>query len=299
MLATFEDAFKAIVGPDSFTTYGRLNPEQASEFIDFMTDEQVVLKICDVHKMEGTEKNLDILGIGTRLLRKRVAGQEGTGVGVTPTQKQLRTTGTKLTAEISYDSLKVNIEKEELPVHFMKLCAQQIGNDVEDLGFNGDTTSADEFLNIEDGWLKHSLSGNIYDTDGSVDYLNVVFPGMVNAMPDKYKTEMKNLAFFVKPSIRDAYVDQVGKLGGEAYRMILNGDRLPTFRGAPVYGVPSTSSVKHILTAPKNLVHGVNTEGIMVEMDRDIKKQLIIAVFSIDVDYLVKNDDALVLGYNA
>jgi len=299
MLGTFEDAFKAIVGPDTFETYGRLNPEQANEFIDFMTDDQVVLKMCDVQKMQGTEKNLDILGIGTRVLRKRVAGQEGTGISVTPTQKQLRTVGTKLTAEVSYDTLKVNIAKEDLLTHFMKLCATQIGNDVEDLGFNGDITSADDFLNINDGWLKHALDGNIYDTNASVDYLGVVFPGMLAKLPAKYRVRRDELAFMVHPDVLDAYVKQLGALGGQAYEMVIRGLEQPKYANIEIVGAPYTSSVKHILTQKKNLVHGVNTEGIMVEMGRDIKKQTIISVFSIDLDYKVLNDASLVLGYNA
>jgi hypothetical protein len=265
-----------------------------------MVDQQTILKLVDTHKMATTEKNLDILGVGQRLLRKRVPGQEGTGVAATTSQKLLRSVGTKVIVEVSYDTLKVNIEQDKLVDHFMRICATQIGNDAEDLGFNGDTTSADDFLNINDGWLKHALSANIYDTNASVDYLSVVFPGMLNAMPNVYKRDPKSLAFIVAPSVKEAYIKQLAAAGygAESYKF-LTGENQPLYMGIPLVSAPFTSSVKHILTDPKNLAWGVNSEGISREMDRDIKKQLIIAVYSLDLDYKIKNDSAAVLGYNA
>jgi len=296
----FSETFKALIGPDVFDTGGKLNPEQANTFIDYMVDEQIVLKVCDIHKMPTNQKNLDKLGIASRILRKRVVGHEQAGTAATTSQVVLSLTGTKLTVEVPYDSLRVNIERDRLVDHFMKICGTQIGNDLEDLGFNGDEASANEFIQIQDGWYKHALNANIYDTNASVDYLGVVFPGMVAAMPAKFKRRKGDLRLYVADSVLEAYIKQLAAAGygAESYKFV-TGENKPTYMGIPIEAEPYAVATKHILTDPKNLAFGITNTGILREMDRDIKKQVIIAVFSVDIDYQIREDTALVLAYDA
>lgn len=301
---TLDDAFKALIGPETFTAEGaggELNPEQANRFIDFMVDEQIILKECRVDRMTTNQKNLDKLGIASRILRKRIPATETAGIGATTSQKILRTIGTKLTVEIPYDSLDINIERGKFVDHFMQLCAVQIGNDLEDLGLNGDESSEDEFISINDGWYKLALANNnTYDASGDgKKYLEKILPGLVADMPDKFKKKKKDLRFYVSSAMEEGYIKECADAGfGVASFQVLTGAVVPTYMQIPLIGVPNASTSYAILTHPKTLAFGIKVTGLTREFAKDIRKGTIVAVFNVDIDYEIVEDTALVIAHD-
>jgi len=290
---------KTLIGPDVFGSAGQLTPEQAKQFVTYVTDEQVVLKECDFQQITPFKKEINLLGIGSRLLRADKAGVTPTGIDVTPTKKEINTVPVKLISDIHDNSLDENIEQDKLVDTLMRIIGTQMGNDLEDLAFNGNTASADEFLQIHDGWLKLALSCNIYDHNGSSDYKAVVFPGMLAAMPNKYKAKKTDLRFYVAPSVEEAYRVQLAGLYGEAGGRFMLNDQKATFQGIPVVAAPYVPSTHHVLTHPLNLVYAICIAAIRKEIQRDAKAGVTSIVMRTRCDAKIKNDEALVLSYNA
>lgn len=294
------DSFKAFVGDSTFDTGGRLNPKQANTFVDYVVDQQVLLKMCTTVRMTRPKQNIDELSIGSRIIRAHVENTAPTGTGVTTAQRQLATTKIIASFEIDYEvNYDASIERGKFMDHIMKIAAKQIGNDFEDLAFVGDTTSADDFIKIENGWNKVLKSdANVYDHNGSTDYLNVIFPNMLKQLPVKYRRK-GSLVFIMTPDEAEDYIDQLGSNVSDAAFAYITGERVPLYKGIKVIGAPFAVSGEHILTDPKNLLFGIDIKEITREFDKDIRKQVIYAVFTAKIDYQIANPDAAVISYNA
>jgi hypothetical protein len=250
--------------------------------------------------MTSPKKDLDELAISSRLLRKTVPGVEIAGTSATASGRQLETVEATLVVDIPYRSLKVNIEREDLLDHIMRMCATQIGNDEEDLGFVGDVASDDDFLKINDGWVKIAKAeATVFDTAGSADYWDVILPGMYDALDDKYKSRPDQLLFLVKPTVEHAIRRKYAEMGwGDTSFAFVDGRKKPPYMEVPIVGIPYIPTGTHMLTHPKNLAFGMDITGIEREFDRAPKKRVISVVMTIATDFEVKKPEALVIGYD-
>lgn len=294
------EALKAIIGPEVFETGGKLNPTQGNKFVDYMVDQTVLLKMIDVMRIPNPNgENIDSLAVGSRLLRKAIDGQKMARSGITTSQKQILLTKTKLVTEMYDSALRTNIEGAGVKDHVMRLLASQIGNDLEDLAANGDTTSTDEFLSIDDGLIALlKANANVYDTNTSQDFKGVVFPGMISMMPNKYKANKTLLKFFVCPDDAELYAAQLRGITVESgFQYLIGGGDLKfdSIQIVPVAYFPQGTIV---LSHPKNLVQAIDPVNIQVETDRDIELDSNIVVMRAYTDYLVRNDEAAVIAYD-
>ncbi len=118
--------------------------------------------------------------------------------------------------------------------------AIQAGNDFEDLGINGDTTSADALLSAFDGWLK--LAKNSSETNqiffSGSGLTKSIFSQMLKNLPTKYQSRRNDLRFFVPVNLTQDYIDTLSDretaLGDE---LIAEGARALAY-GIPVIAVP-------------------------------------------------------------
>lgn len=152
---------KAVIQTSDLAAAGRLNPEQADRFIDYVIDQSVMFKDgIRVRRMNADRADLDKLAVGTRVIRKATEGTAPTDlVGITASKRQLVVTEIILPADVTFTFMEDNIEREDFEDHLMRMFGIQLANDLEDLAIVGDTASADPFINIETGWIKIAKTG--------------------------------------------------------------------------------------------------------------------------------------------
>ena len=299
---------KAAIDTTTIATYGKLNPEQADKFIDYMVDNSPFLKDIQTVKMGGPEYDLDFIGVSSRIIRK---GQEATAptnqAGVTTSTKRLTSTEIILPQDISFSFLgEDNIEKGNAEDHIAKLpcgpvrqrrlrpCCKRRHDSERRM-----KTS----LKLETGSSKKakaSLVAHVFDTDASVDYKGVVFAGMLDKLPNKHKVNLGELRYYVSPNVASAYIEQL-TTRQTAWADEASPDRqAPPVQGSYHIPVQYWPDDCIILTPRKNLATGVQ-RYFTFPTARGIRASAFIEftmtnrVAPAEIVY----DDALVVGYNA
>lgn len=197
---------------------GILKPEQANRFIDYMWDETALTSMVRRIKMNNPTAEIDKIAVGRRLARKATEGVD-TGVNVDPTFAKISMTTVKIRLdwELTTESLEDNIEGESLEDHVARLMATQLGNDLEDLYINGDTTSADPLLQSLDGFVKRFLAGAHVVTGGTDGLNKTIFNRIVKAMPRKYLSRRGDLRFFTSPGLLQDFLNTTTDASGGAF----------------------------------------------------------------------------------
>lgn len=133
-------------------TSGLLNPEQARQFIQ-QTFEATALGGLVRHVMRTAKTGeIDKIGIASRILRKKTEdNDDGYRAGVNTSQIDYATTAVRLPWEITEETLRENIEGQNLEETITNLMTTQLGIDLEDLYLNADTKAANakEFSSSE------------------------------------------------------------------------------------------------------------------------------------------------------
>lgn len=176
---------------------GGLTYAQADRFIDYMWDATVLGSLVRTRRMRAVEEEIDTIAVGARLVRGATEAVD-TGENVVPTFGKLSITTKKyrLDWELSSESLEDNIEGEALEDHIARLMATQMGNDLEDIAINGDTTSTVPGIDVDDGWRKRAVAGaHVVDNAGGI-LDRAAFNKALKAMPRKYMARRGALKFF-------------------------------------------------------------------------------------------------------
>lgn len=214
---------KAMVTTDAIANAGKLNPEQANKFIDYVFDLSKLKDRVRTVKFTPDKMDIDKIGVGQRVaLAKNEAVDPGRRRGVKTSKITLTPHEIMVPFEISDDFGEYNIEGEDVEDHIIKMMATQLGNDLEELGLDGDKlgparieddiydggseTEAvkDTYMALLDGWLKKSRGGNVVD-HGGINIQSKVFNDMINSMPEKYKRNKNLLKFFCSSTIEQNY----------------------------------------------------------------------------------------------
>jgi hypothetical protein len=293
---------KAAITSADLATGGKLNPEQANKFIDYMVDQSAFLKDIRTERMGAPTKDLDFIGVANRIIRKGVEATEPTETaGIQTSKKQLNSVEVILPADISLTFLEDNIEKKGAEDHIARMLALQFSNDLTDLAWNGDTASADPFVQIDDGFIKlakGSANTHKFDTNGSTDYKGVVFPGMLNMLPNKWKANKAELRFYVSPTVAEAYIEQLTTRQTAWADELLQTGKLPQYKGITIFPVDFIPDNVIVLTLRKNLAVGIQRE-FTSDRERKPRKRVIEYTMTGRVDAAqIVVDDALVIGYD-
>jgi len=179
---------------------GMLSPAQAKKFISYMADNTGILKDTRLEEMSAPEKQLDFLLIGSRLIRKATeASSPSELAGVNINRKELRSVKVRLSADITSEFLEDNIEGKTAGERIAAELAQQFGNDLADLMFNGDIAASGtdaSFLTIGDGIIKQakaSADTHKYSLKNKSNFKGDIFPNMLKLMPNKFKRDRANM----------------------------------------------------------------------------------------------------------
>ena len=198
---------------------GLLNAKQANAFIDYMWDNTAMVSVVRKVKMKERTQDIDKLAVGERLARKATEGTDD-GVNVDPSFSKISMTTVKIRLdwELTTESLEDNIEGEALEDHVARLLATQLGNDLEDLYINGDTSlSGDPLLKSLDGWIKRCLAGTHVVSHGGAVMNRAMFNKVVKSMPRKYLSRRGELKFFTSPGLLQDFLNETANETGGAF----------------------------------------------------------------------------------
>ncbi|MGQ9698500.1 MAG: hypothetical protein ACUVRO_10980 [Armatimonadota bacterium] len=130
-----------------------LNDEQANEFVRQVFSSTPTLKSCRTVMMRARKMNIDRLRIGQRLLRKKSEGAAlSTYMRPWTETVQLSAVDLQLPWEVTEETIRYNIEGEAFEDTLIQMMTAQVGVDLSDLAWNGDTTDpASTTINDADG----------------------------------------------------------------------------------------------------------------------------------------------------
>jgi len=251
-------------------TQGLLNTEQSTAFIDTVVDQSAFLSRIRVERNIGRARDLDNIGLGSRLLHKPAEDTEPADDklrGVIVGKRTLTPEEIMLPINVSLRWLEENIEKEAVEQKITEMAAKQVGNDLVDALFNCDTATSPTdpdyvFLSMNDGIIKlldSDPNKQYYSREENTDWLKTVFPNVLDLLPDKYQDE-PDLVFLVSRRVDSEYRRQL------ASRSTALGDNYvvekpnATFEGIPLIRVPKLPYGTVILTTLDNLAIGFGRE---------------------------------------
>jgi len=280
-------------------TSGLLNPEQARKFIQ-QTFEATNLGPLVRHEMRVAKTGeVDKIGIASRILRKKTENtDDGYRATVKTSQIEYSTTAVRLPWEITEETLRENIEGQNLEAIITNLMTTQLGIDMEDLYLNGDediaTSDPDhDFLYINDGWIKQLKNGgHVYDASSETAMSLDLFYKTLAQIPNKYNNG--KLRWLMSPRRAQEWelflLNQVIGKGGAVPDSIYTAP-------ARISAVecPSLDDGTIILTDPKNLIV-VNTYGIQIRKTVEGKEAIMqdkrFYVVHLDYDPIIEELDA-------
>ncbi len=277
---------------------GYLNPEQSDRFLKDVRDAPTLLNDVRFVKMKSPIRIIENIGFGDRILKEAPAS--GTALGSAdrskPTTGKITLTTDEVIAEVNipYDVLEDNIERGNLEDSIMKMIAERVSLDLEELLVLGDTNSGDAYLALFNGALQLATSHTISIAGDNSAVGKNIFKQAILEMPTKYLRNRPAMRYYISPDTDTEYRDVT------ADRQTGHGDA--TLQGhVPfmVFGVNAVPAVhipdtKLLFVDPKNLIFGVQRD-IMIETDRIIRERVIVIVVTMRVAIQVETEDALVV----
>ena len=293
---------------------GKLSKDTADAFIDYLIEEQTTLSRCDVRRMAGPRSTIDRLNFATEKIRLATQSTaQAVSDSVTIVRRELDTTEVIWTEDISMSFLEDNIARGNVESVIAGKLAQGFGNDMNSLGWRGDTAEASNtFLGINDGWnhlmeadsdvIDVDLSGN--SSGDAIAKRN--FNAVLRALPNKFRT-ISDLAFFCAPGFAQTYADEYADRNTNAGDATLVGG-FPNLRyfGIPI--IPEAAMVtksgdtgaaalgsKLCLTPISNLVFGIQRD-LTVDAEWNPRRRVVEYTMSARIDYNYSFGGVVVLG---
>lgn len=296
----------------SFNNGGLLAPEQARKFIQQSFESNELGKAVRHVMRTSRSGEIDKIGVGSRLLRKKVESTDD-GYRATPNTSKIEysTVAVRLPWEITEETLRENIEGENLDKIITDLMTAQVGLDHMDLCMNGDkdipaqynagtTQSPDmkntpdyNFLSINNGWAKKIKNGgHVVDMSTSSTLKIDMFYDAIKAIPNKYNNG--KLRWLMSPHMAQEW---------EMYllnKCLENGSTAPDSLYKAPGGIPHIqcsclSDNQIILTDPKNLIV-TNTYTMKIRKTTEGEKAIMedkrFYVIHFDSDSIIEELDA-------
>jgi HK97 family phage major capsid protein len=281
---------------------GLMNPTQSNEFIRMMQNAPTILNSCRTIPMDHDTMKIEKIGFGQRILRP---GVELTSLAedkkAKPTFSKVDLAAKEVIAEInlSYDSLENNIEGQSLKDTIMQLIAGRAALDLEELIFNADTASADEYLALINGIRKQATSHVVDFASAAVS--KDLFKLAKKAMPAKFMRNPADFRYYTSNNTQTEWLDVVASRATGLGDSALQGSKANAY-GIPVEGIAMLQSYDDgtgklvsdaILTHPKNIITGISRR-MSIEVDKDIRARMFIIVLTTKIDCKFEEEDAVV-----
>ena len=283
----------------SVVTSGLLQPYQAKKSLRQTFDATPLMGAIRHETRTERKGEIDKIGVGRRLLRRKVENTDD-GYRAKPNFGSIEYScnPVRLPWEITEDTLRENIEGEDLETTITNLMTTQIGVDSEDLIINGDEATSSEnpdydFLKLDDGVIKQvSTGGHILDVTGSSNMELEMFYKAVASIPNKYNNG--KLRWLMSPIRAQQWelflLNKVINAGGAVPEALY---KSPV--AIPSMQVPNLADDIVILIDPKNITE-VNTYTVKIRKDATSKDAIMqdkrFYVVHFDLDTLIEELDA-------
>lgn len=285
---------------------GLMNPEQSKAFHRMVFEATPFSQLHRKEQRKAKNGEIDKIAIGGRLLRKKVENtDDGYRAGITTSAVPYNAQAVRLPWEITEETLRQNIEGENFEDTVMQMMTKQVGIDLEDLHFNGDTTSADSFLSINDGWVKQIRTGTgshvIDHTAVGAGFGKATLFAVTRAMPNRYKNQ--NLRWLMSPTRREMWVEYLTNrpTGAGDAALLGVGDQVNRPLGYGIVEIPSLADDIIILSDPQNFI-SVWTYEIRIRKTDQGKEAVMqdkrFYVVHFDDDPIIQELDAVVMLEN-
>jgi len=271
---------------------GILKPAQAQAFLEMVTKQSTLLQQVTAVPMKAPTQQIPFIGFKDRILRPRQEGVTLTQAQRTkPSFNMVELDAKSFIGEVhlSDEQLEDNLEGDNLRQTVLRLIAQRVAIDMEEIAINGDTLSADPVLATLDGVLAQARS-HVVDAAGARIDTNVLHD-LLRVMPQEYRRNKSEMRLYVGCDAELRYRRTL------AERLTVVGDRLLeggtpiTFSGVPLEEVPlfpentgpNNNLTTILFTHPKNIHLGI-WRDVKVEWARDIRQQVLQIVVSLRFD---------------
>ena len=322
IIMTIEEMLeKATIKTSDFATSGLLQPEIANKFVDYVFDLSVMKNNARLEKIAPDQKYIDKVSVGDRVAVPKVeATDPATRRGVITSRVTISTKPIAVPWAISREVLARNIEKQNFEETVARLMATQLSNDLEELFIQGDTTSADTFLALVDGWAKLAQGGHVYDAErkslATLADARDVLSSLIRSLPAKFKRNRADLRFFVGDNVAQDYIDALStratSLGDQALQNKLNLTpfgiplvRVPLLPTNLPYGDPATNDNSFImLTHWQNFIAAMEVQytgsatGIELLKDQDIYANVREYCLHLSAGCAIQETDAVAIATN-
>jgi len=291
----------------SDATAGLLDPEQGRAFIKALKENTSLSGRIRQEIRTSSSGEINKLATGSRIIRSATENaDDGYRVGATFDTVEYSTRKIRLPWEITEDVFHENIEGEGLEADLTGEMTTQFALDLEDLEINGDTTSGNAFIQINDGILKLVADENVSgrNIDGSTINSGVwsdahMFES-VQAMPNVHRNR-PGLTWIMSPARKIQWWESIVDLSNASGEALLLGQSQlqQTPLGIPILEVPSMPDTTVLLANPRNFVRVISwqvrkrrvtgaTDAELAALDKRFY------VFFIKTDVIVEEFDAVV-----
>ncbi len=294
---------------------GELVDEQSNRFVRKLIKEPTLLRDVRTIEMRAPQRQINKIQFGSRIMRPATEQTAlASGDRSAPVTEQVLLTTFEVMAEVrlTYDVLEDNIERVgTLGQHadvgitalsgglrdtVVDLMAERAALDLEELGLNGDTASADTYLALNDGYLVEvETNGNIADIGGAKISKETFKVGM-QVLPDQYHRNRAQMRHYVSVDQDVEYRDSLASRATGVGDSFVQGQQNPTPFGVPITAVQTIPEDKGLFTNPLNLLMGVQRQ-VLMEFDKDIRTREYIIVLTTRLDFQVEEAEAAV-AYN-
>lgn len=308
---------------------GKREAEQQDRFIQTMINESKMLRHVRALPMNSSERLVDRIAFTSRVMH---AATEVTALAAGKRSKPATAKVTLSAKEyigecrLGYSTLEDVIEgvmmsgggvaesQQAILQTIEAALAKALARDLEEFAIQGDTTSGDADLAVQDGWLK--LASNEYDHLGAA-IAKGLFKGTLLALPKQFRQDKTALRFFYGSSTETEWRDELGDRGSalgdvavsdRGNRDIDGGNGAGIVFGA--YGVPahvvtlmpedlgsSSDLGKMLITNPLNAVVGIRRD-IHLDWDKDVTTRELILVPTFRVAFNFEDADGAARGVN-
>jgi hypothetical protein len=219
---------KATITTDALASAGKLNPEQAEKFLDFVEDEtQVAGTGVRFERFRNEQMLIEKLNVANRVaLPFTEATDPAVRRGVSTSKVTLQPKEIMVPFEVSDLFKDYNVEGMSVEEHIIKMMATRLANNMEELFWDGNALGPavlesdyveggsgtdyrkDSYLALFDGWLKQAEAGHVVDAaNGEIN--PTLISRALRAMPNKFRKNRRDLVDFLSWDHEQAYREGV------------------------------------------------------------------------------------------
>lgn len=224
---------RAAITTEALAAAGKLNPQQANKFIDYVIDESVMRAMTRIERFRPEELYIDKIGVGKRVaMLASEAEDPRSRRGVSTSRVVLKPVDIVVPFEIGDRFKRFNIEGDDVEDHVIRMMAIQLANNLDELWIagnnngivqleddvypDGSTTQyvKDAYLSAFAGFLKLAESGHVVDAENAALSASI-FNKALLAMPTKFRKNKAMLKYLLSPDHEQGYRETVsGRLTG-------------------------------------------------------------------------------------